>query len=621
MSTNNELRDLSLEFLARYQADMNSLREDRIQWRKEYLSEPYGNEVAGRSSIVMSDISDTVEWIKPSLMRIFYGGKEVVTVEPIGMEDARGASFLQSKVNHDIQKGNNGFILFHDWFHDALLEKVGIVKYWWEDKEEIIDKFFAGLTSEEVDAFSERYPDLEVLGFDANKDDLDLIDVRARKVVKRSGPKASVIPPEEFIGNIRAKSFAEEDFVCHKKRMHQSEIMREYGIREDALRNSFHDWNGIEDRDSRFSDLGGLEFIQDQGDKSYWYVHECFIFDYDSKGKKNKMVTLLGNTLLKVEDNPANKPPFVSVSPIRLSHRAIGRGFPEMVGDLQKLHSMLARYVLDNVYYQNNAVKVVNPWKISVDDLLNQNHPGGIIKLKDNVPVGDAVTSLPVNPLPPVVFDLFERVQGWKENRVGVTRYNMGTDANTLNKTATGITQILTASQQRMELIARVFAETGVKDLMRAFAEMNITHMEDPVTIRINEEWQEIRKEDIDVFFDVTIDVGIGTGTREMNSQRGMQLLQLLMNPLLLQMGITKPRNVYNIIKVIAENMGYRNVEDFATPPPEAPEGMVPQNEQGLPGEAPGPGPPQSPGGATAGEPDDTGVLQGAGGEVPPGVG
>ena len=74
MSTNNELRDLSLEFLARYQADMNSLREDRIQWRKEYLSEPYGNEVAGRSSIVMSDISATVEWIKPSLMRIFYGG-------------------------------------------------------------------------------------------------------------------------------------------------------------------------------------------------------------------------------------------------------------------------------------------------------------------------------------------------------------------------------------------------------------------------------------------------------------------------------------------------------------------------------------------------------------------
>ena len=104
------------------------------------------------------------------------------------MEDARGASFLQSKVNHDFQKGNNGYILFPDWFHAALLEKVGIVKYWWEDKEEIIDKFFAGLTSEEVDAFSERYPDLEVLGFDANKDDLDLIDVRARKVVKRSGP-------------------------------------------------------------------------------------------------------------------------------------------------------------------------------------------------------------------------------------------------------------------------------------------------------------------------------------------------------------------------------------------------------------------------------------------------
>ena len=41
-----------------------------------------------------------------------------------------------------------------------------------------------------------------------------------------------------------------------------------------------------------------------------------------------------------------------------------------------------------------------------------------------------------------------------------------------LNKTATGVNTLMSQSQMRMELIARVFAETGIKDLFRRIFEL-----------------------------------------------------------------------------------------------------------------------------------------------------
>ena len=43
-------------------------REKAIEY---YYGLPFGNEVEGRSQFVDSTVADTIEWIKPSLMRIF----------------------------------------------------------------------------------------------------------------------------------------------------------------------------------------------------------------------------------------------------------------------------------------------------------------------------------------------------------------------------------------------------------------------------------------------------------------------------------------------------------------------------------------------------------------------
>ncbi len=129
---------------------------DRERLSDSYLCRPFGNEVDNRSQFVMSDTQDTIEWVMPHLMRVFYSGKDVVRIEGQGEEDEAGAKLLNEKVNHDFQKGFNGYLLLHDWFKDALMSKPAIVKYWWEKSEKYRGRTYEHLSVPELDRLNEQ---------------------------------------------------------------------------------------------------------------------------------------------------------------------------------------------------------------------------------------------------------------------------------------------------------------------------------------------------------------------------------------------------------------------------------------------------------------------------------
>jgi hypothetical protein len=279
-------------------------------------------------------------------------------------------------------------------------------------------------------------------------------------------------------------------------------------------------------------------------------------------------VVLLGPKAIHVEKNSYGHPPFCSLSPIRVSHRAIGRSMAELVTDLQQLKTAVARFVMDNIYYQNNAQKIINPFRVNMDDALNNNYPGGLIRTKQDVDATTAVWPVPVSPLPSHAFGMFDKIDTWKENRTGITKYNQGTDADTLNKTATGISAIMSASQQRVELIARNFAESGVKDLFYAFAKMNQDFLKQPEAIRLNQEWQLVDPSAISVDFDVNIDVALGTGTRDQQVQHLLAMLDRLIQPPYIQSGVFLPENLYNLLSNVFQQMGIKNVDQYLSHPP-----------------------------------------------------
>lgn len=577
-----ELKDKALDTLQLHIKDMGELQDFREYADEAYMMEPIdidGKSLKaekGRSSVKMSDVADTVEWIMPTLMRIFYGGQKVCEIVPMGKDDDLKARLMEEKINFDFMRQNNGFMILHDFFKDCMLSKMSVVKYWWEDTVEKEKKSYADMSVEEfaalqaddkfeVSSFEETVETISD-GFDTLE--ITTYDVEGYKLTRITRPVAQCLPPEEFIFDVSERELTKNSFVCHKKEVHKNYLKSKYGVKEKDLHLSDQAFDVYEDTllQQRFDDLGGKNWFKDYEQTDHYYIYECYMPDYDENGEPIPLkVTIFGNEVIDVEENTYGKPPFCTLSAIRKPYRMVGLSLAELVMEIQKLKTALMRAVLDNVYYQNNGVQVVNPYRINMDDVIDHNHPGAKWRTLYDVDPRTVVSPIQTNPLPPQINNILEYVEGMKENRTGVTKYNQGLDSKSLNKTATGISQIMSASQQRMELIARIFAETGVKDLFQAFVDMNLKFLETATNVKINEEWLDIKPDMIDGRFDILIDVGVGTGSNEIKTNQLMQMLNVSVPGM--QIGVVTPENVYNMISEVWELMGYKNTDKFCTQP------------------------------------------------------
>src|SRR5690606_2216646 len=104
------------------------LSKERAKALSYYLGRPFGNEVEGRSQVVSTDVFEAVEGMLPSLLEIFLGSNRLAECEPYGPEDEAEARQQTEVANYIIFKQNPIALVFHTWFKDALLQKVGIVK-------------------------------------------------------------------------------------------------------------------------------------------------------------------------------------------------------------------------------------------------------------------------------------------------------------------------------------------------------------------------------------------------------------------------------------------------------------------------------------------------------------
>ena len=130
-----------------YESEFSADRTDILNY---YLGEPFGNEVENRSQVVATEVSDTIEFIIPSLMKMFASSKEFVRFEPRGPEDVEAANQATDLVNFAINNDNRGFRVIHNWFKDALLFKQCAVKMYWEEKDTTVNESYESLTEDEL---------------------------------------------------------------------------------------------------------------------------------------------------------------------------------------------------------------------------------------------------------------------------------------------------------------------------------------------------------------------------------------------------------------------------------------------------------------------------------------
>ena len=524
------------------------------------------------TDVTASDFHDTVEWAIPSLIKVFFGNEDICKLQGVNSEqDEHAAKIHGELIKYQLERCNDGFLIFYDWIKNALVDNLGILKCYWVREEDTEAKSLV-VTPDELMRL-QTDPKINVLTVEEIEPQKAIrVEYEETTNITKNQPKLEVIPPSEFRFSPEAKSLDDIGFVAHRKIVTLDYLRRreEEGVFQNIDKVLEEEGSGGDvSRTNYDTELNPRAYdkINDSGiedAKREYLLYECYIkTDSNNDGiLEDIIVTMVGNTVVRLEENTMGRHPFFVISPIRDTLRLFPRrGIADLVGELQDLNTALLKQIIYNVATNNDKQAVVN-----VDAMID---PSEFIDGRKMVRVNgnpqDVIKWAPIEPLQPQVFQFIEYMNTVKENRTGITRYNQGLDANSLNKTATGITQIMNASSQRLELIARMFAETGVKELFRHMIKMNQMFITEQTFIRVTDERKPIMPDDLEGSIDITVNVGVVAGSKQQQAQ-SMQLL-LSMYPQLLQAGVADLSHVAEAFGRLVEALGYKDVSNFIFPP------------------------------------------------------
>ena len=574
---NNEISDA-----LGYNDTIDKQRETAMEY---YYGMPLGNEVDGRSQYVDSSVMDTIEWIKPSLMRVFASGEEMVKFNPVGPEDVETAQQATDYVNYIFTKDNPGWEILYTWFTDALLQKNGIVKCYWDEYEDWNREEYNGLDEQEFNVLLLN-PSVEVLEHTAYSDDYgakhDVVITRKAYVGK---VRVENIPPEEFLISSEAKTIGDARFTCHRVLKTLSELRLMYPDEDLDPK----DLGSGEDSYLYQSDLARFDFdnskglpwgdgnitSEDESLRTYW-LHESFMkIDYDGDGiAELRKVCSVGQEVLANE--AIDSIPFISITPIKIPHKFFGLSIADLVLDIQKIKSVLMRNLMDNMYNQNFGRYAVLEGQANLDDLLTQ-RPGGVVRVKSP----NAIMPLATPQLEQSSFSMLDYLDKLRESRSGVNKFSQGLNESALTShtTATAVSATMTAAQSRVELIARCFAETGVKELMRNIYELVLKNQDHERVVMLRNKWVPVRPDMWRDKMDCTVSVGIGNGNRDQQLMHLTTMLSFAGDAMRGGLKIVNEKNMYNMGAALVKNMGFQNVDDFLTDPESVPSEPDPREQ------------------------------------------
>lgn len=511
--------------------------DQRKQALEAYLRQPYGNEVEGKSQIVTGEVAEAIDGALPSLVRIFTGSDNIVIFEPQGPQDEASAKQATDYCNWVFLRDNEGVAILHDWFKDALMQKNGIIKAYWENKEDITKERYFDLSDDEL-AMLMSDESMEIVEQDTTEFPIydpmgqPVLDPTGMPVMgsthnvvvqkrKKSG-KVTIenVPPEEFLISKKARTIADSPFVAHRQMLTRSDLIamgfnkkQVEGLQmDDALAYT-------PERVARYS--AGEQPYQVQTDDPSMQeieVFECYV-KTDMNGKGIAALTQVfyaSNEILQDEDGKemveeVDYVPFHSICPIPIPHKFFGNSLADRTTDLQLIKTTITRQMLDNLYLTNNARVVAVEGQVNLDDLLTST-AGGVIRAKSP----NAVQQLVVQNVASQAFPMLQYLDTVQSKRTGVSDASQGLDPAILqNVTAAAVASMQQAGAGKIELMARIFAETGVKSLFQGILHLLCKYQDKARMVRMRGEFVEFDPRTWANQYDVSINVGLGAGNRQ----------------------------------------------------------------------------------------------------------
>lgn len=524
-------------------------------------------EIEDRSDFVATDVADTIEGMCPQLMRMFVSG-DAVEFEAKFPQAEPVARLATAYVNHLFFTRNDGVGIVYDWFKDALLQKVGFVKVWAEEESDDSRQTFEGQTEEQLllllregwtlDGEPEVDEETGGLTFTVTKED------------RRTCIKCEVCPPDAVRVDANARWGGEPALIGHVFRK------RKFELEQDGYDLSDMPSGGGVAADSEET----LEMLGQSMDDVYAEPHESHSLyncaevymqlDRDGDGVAEWVkICLIEDTLATYAGGEAaieqvDGHPFVWICPIPRPHAFFGDCPADFAIGPQKLRTNVVRAIQDNLYLTVNQRTYLNTEaEVNIADWL-ENRPGGVVRGRGKA--ADAIQPLVQPNLSAPAYQFNEWLESWRENRTGFTRYSAGTDADSLNKTATGVSIITQKADMRLELMARFFA-VGMKQLFAKMLKLAVRHQDREEQMQVNGgQWVAVNPSEWRDQFNVKINVGLGTGSKEQQAARIMGLFQVQMQGA--QFGVVTPENIAETIRLYVEANEFSNPERFVSPQP-----------------------------------------------------
>ncbi|WKV16973.1 hypothetical protein [Microcystis phage MJing1] len=516
----------------------------------------------GQSSFVLREVADTIHQMMPGIMRIFTSGEHVVEYAPRGPDDEEGALQRTDYVHLLLASdGNNWFTTLHDVCHDGLLKKLGIFKWYWDERVVIEPHYFTGLTHFQAVQL-QNDPEIEVLEVatvpapptiitspesaaavpdpaaappaaampgspppaDAAAGPFDVLyNMRVRRMRRRRTLRICGVPPEEFVMARDTRDIATTSYCAHRTYPTVSDLAAEgfdRALLEQYARpelNDFTDPYGEAEQRNPGRDISrSIASVP----KSMWrvfHVEHYIRYDADGDGvaELHKVRTIGEQADAIISDEIICETPFAIWSPVRVPHAAVGMSVADQVGDLQDVKSQILRNTLDSLAQAIHPATAVVENAVNMEDVLN-NEVGRIIRQQ----APGMVQPLSEPFIGPQALGVLAYLDEVKAARTGITRASTGLDDKVLQSTTrSAVENTVERAQERVEMIARTFAETAVRDLFKGVLRSITQHQDAPRTVRLRGRWVEVDPRTWDADADVIVNVGLGRGSDQQRMQ------------------------------------------------------------------------------------------------------
>lgn len=545
-------------------------RADKSLYKKKFPN------LTEYSKFVSMDFNNTVEWIKPSLVEVFIGTESPVTIAGANIQNDDTATKMQQLVEYQLTRKNSYTSMVHDVIDDALSVNIGVCKAWWK-REEKRDRYKMMFNVNDMQTAmmltqASMSGEIEIQSIKPLKDTDDLYEVQFDRVqVTANYPVIEYVPPSELRYTPEGSNLQECKFVAHRKIVKGDYLKRKeqegvYQHVDEALEHA-GDANYTDDDIYHNETLNKGKMKTDDGDDASKDVelYECYVdVDYNNDGiYEHLIVHCVGDTALSIQTNEFNIAPFFSIPGIRDSRKIFSdRSLAEEIEGLQDIKTALVKQLIINVAKTNDQQKFIDYQKIVDPDAMLSGDEYVACQGDPNA----AIYMPPQAPVSPLTMDLINYAETEIQNRSGSTKYNQGLDADSLNKTARGITAIMGAADKRIKLMARLIAENWTIPMVRFIILLNKKYGEPIQTFRYKDTEVSINNDDLDIDYDFVINVGNGAGTKEARIQSYMLLLSNVY-PILAQVGVATPKSYYAAGTALLEEMGLKNTQEILLDP------------------------------------------------------